>query len=753
MEKRDYLGRIIEVDEYNEADEREAVFSTFYAYDAASDLLTVTDHYGNKTEMIYDTLGRKTRMSDPDMGNRRYEYNRNGVLTGQYLLGEGDAVVESVAFTPDALGRITRRAYLSGGVDKGYVEFHYDTSPENGVGRLHYSEDHRTPATVMAAYEYDSMGRVVKTGKAIGEQSYLIKYQYDVAGKLRSILWPDELGTVTYDYYPKTGLVRNVGYAEFEGYNPSGSVGSIKYGGGVVYTNYGYDPYSLRMTSAQTYTVSEAGILQELEYQYSPAGDVRFIRDNPNQLEAYYNYDSLHRLKQEAPERDPKYPADFVMEYGYDSTHPHAVKTIKRNGASYQFEYDRKGNMTRGWDLSDITAPAVREITFSIDNMAEKIDYTKNGETRTTHLLYDADNSRVRKETTAGTTLYVTREYEIVNGVPVRYIFANNQRIAKITNTGEGEEIHYYHKDHLGSSTIVTDASGNPATGSETTQYMPFGQNRSGNHQTVSNYKFTDQEQDAEIGLYNYRARLYDPILGVFVSADNIWPNYYDPQGLNRYAYARNNPLKYIDPTGHSWDDGEGISGAIGNFCRGVAGLFGGSNSNGSSESGNDNSEGNSSQSVSESIVVCTDIEFKQIDPDLFKKDPERTKWGHYWSEANPRTPDVKSWGLYPEKRVSNYEALTGVRGIVNGVGVFPGGEEDHDPYEGKPADRVYNLEIRNSEMTCEEAKQEMENYAHSFEGSYRIGVDSFAQECQTFQSDMVNHLNEKAQERSRKNE
>ncbi|MFZ5571543.1 MAG: hypothetical protein ACOZF0_14170 [Thermodesulfobacteriota bacterium] len=50
MEKRDYLGRIIEVDEYNEADEREAVFSTFYAYDAASDLLTVTDHYGNKTE-------------------------------------------------------------------------------------------------------------------------------------------------------------------------------------------------------------------------------------------------------------------------------------------------------------------------------------------------------------------------------------------------------------------------------------------------------------------------------------------------------------------------------------------------------------------------------------------------------------------------------------------------------------------------------------------------------------------------------
>jgi RHS repeat-associated protein len=68
---------------------------------------------------------------------------------------------------------------------------------------------------------------------------------------------------------------------------------------------------------------------------------------------------------------------------------------------------------------------------------------------------------------------------------------------------------------------------------------------------TQSSYQFTDQELDTETGLYNYDARLYDPIVGQFVSADYIVPDWYDPQSLNRFAYARNNPVKYVDPSGH----------------------------------------------------------------------------------------------------------------------------------------------------------------------------------------------------------
>ncbi len=61
----------------------------------------------------------------------------------------------------------------------------------------------------------------------------------------------------------------------------------------------------------------------------------------------------------------------------------------------------------------------------------------------------------------------------------------------------------------------------------------------------------TDQEFDAESGLYNYDARMYDPVVGRFISPDNVIPDQYNPQSLNRYSYCRNNPLIYTDPTGH----------------------------------------------------------------------------------------------------------------------------------------------------------------------------------------------------------
>ncbi len=80
---------------------------------------------------------------------------------------------------------------------------------------------------------------------------------------------------------------------------------------------------------------------------------------------------------------------------------------------------------------------------------------------------------------------------------------------------------------------------------------MPYGSIRAGVTSGVTDFKFTDQELDSETGLYNYRSRLYDPVLARFISPDSIIPDLYDPQQINRYAYARNNPLKYYDPTGH----------------------------------------------------------------------------------------------------------------------------------------------------------------------------------------------------------
>jgi RHS repeat-associated protein len=128
--------------------------------------------------------------------------------------------------------------------------------------------------------------------------------------------------------------------------------------------------------------------------------------------------------------------------------------------------------------------------------------------------------------------------------------------------------MHYFHTDHLNSTTVVTDANGHEV---EELGYLPFGallyDNVLQGGQWRSVYRFTGQEYDAEFALYNYNGRLYDPIMGRFISADPFMQNYYSPQGLNRYAYCINNPLIYVDPTGH---DFLGIGGFFGDVWGGI---------------------------------------------------------------------------------------------------------------------------------------------------------------------------------------
>jgi RHS repeat-associated protein len=112
--------------------------------------------------------------------------------------------------------------------------------------------------------------------------------------------------------------------------------------------------------------------------------------------------------------------------------------------------------------------------------------------------------------------------------------------------------ISYYHSDHLGSSSVITDQSGQQVAHYEYSPYGAITVNELANGQTgqPANYYFTGKELDAT-GLYFYGARYYDPEIGRFITADTIVQAPYDPQSLNRYAYCRNNPLNYVDPSGH----------------------------------------------------------------------------------------------------------------------------------------------------------------------------------------------------------
>ena len=140
------------------------------------------------------------------------------------------------------------------------------------------------------------------------------------------------------------------------------------------------------------------------------------------------------------------------------------------------------------------------------------------------------------------------------------YVEHEGQRIAEM----RGNTTYYVLGDALGSSTVITNASGNLT---EQSSYTPFGSQI--NSTIQSRYSYTGQEFDSVIGDYDYHARRYRADWGKFLQPDSVVKNPYNPQELNRYSYVNNNPWNRKDPTGHS---GEPLTITI----ELIASIFGG---------------------------------------------------------------------------------------------------------------------------------------------------------------------------------
>ena len=160
------------------------------------------------------------------------------------------------------------------------------------------------------------------------------------------------------------------------------------------------------------------------------------------------------------------------------------------------------------------------------------------------------------------TAVYVGQHYEVKNSVVTKYYFAGATCLAVRT----GGTLSYLLGDHLGSSSVTTNASG---VKTASALYKAFGETRFSSGALGTDYKFTGQRKQAELGLYFYGARWFDPSIGRFISPDTIVPTgTQGTQAWDRYAYVNNNPVRYNDPTGHD------ITGWCGNFCSGAAKFF-----------------------------------------------------------------------------------------------------------------------------------------------------------------------------------
>jgi RHS repeat-associated protein len=167
---------------------------------------------------------------------------------------------------------------------------------------------------------------------------------------------------------------------------------------------------------------------------------------------------------------------------------------------------------------------------------------------------YDGDGKRVEKSTG---TLYWTgagtdalSESDLSGNINAEYIFFNGKRVARVDRPSL--VVHHFLTDHLSSSrmswTGTTDA--NRAI-EQDIDYTPYGITVGA--APVDHYEFTGKERDSESGVDYSDARHYTSIMGRFLQPDPaglLAADPSNPQSWNRYAYALNNPLSFIDPSG-----------------------------------------------------------------------------------------------------------------------------------------------------------------------------------------------------------
>jgi RHS repeat-associated protein len=192
-----------------------------------------------------------------------------------------------------------------------------------------------------------------------------------------------------------------------------------------------------------------------------------------------------------------------------------------------------------------------------------------------TILHYDADHNRIREVNANGTTLFVnpgnallfekhsnlgTDNFKHYIPTPVGVVAVFTQTKSATVNT---TDLKYLHKDHLGSTVVVT--SGNAANlGAvvERLSYDPWGKRRNanGSDATTVPASFTDRGftghehvKTAGNGIIHMNGRVYDANLGRFISPDPQISMPEVTQDYNRYSYCLNNPLSLTDPTGYSW--------------------------------------------------------------------------------------------------------------------------------------------------------------------------------------------------------
>jgi RHS repeat-associated protein len=441
-------------------------------------------------------------------------------------------------------------------------------------------------------YAYDARGRTTATQHAMAGASYVFTstYGFPCAASgcsatvtapngpvVVSSTFPDnEKVTYTFD---EGGLTQGTVTTPVGGVpqtivsrilrNARGQVVQVDYGDLTTTTNHYNDSSDFRLNQIETFsTASPSTVWQLYQYAFDGNGNVTSVTDYCDEASqgpctatvkppysSTYAYDSRDQLVQAVRNNNVEYnyaydnignltnmegTAQTYFPSGLNKRLPHAIQSI--GGVNYQ--YDDNGNTTGTTGGSPTFS-----ISWNAENMPTSMTY---GSTTTTKSFV---GEAIWKKVSGGATTYYLPSMRVEDGGVYRKYFGTYaERDGTDTSSCSDQPakgcLKFYHGDHLGSSTLVVEVENVHNTPAPTVIYRQDYTAYGKDIVPPSTFPFTPKEQfnfkekDDISGFYDYGARVYDPTTGRWLSPDTVLTE-------ARYAYANNNPLKYVDPTGH----------------------------------------------------------------------------------------------------------------------------------------------------------------------------------------------------------
>jgi RHS repeat-associated protein len=587
----DHAGRLIQRVKHGSP----ANLTTKYNRDLLGRVKEIFDPANNKWTYGYDLMGRRKSVSDPDLGTWTYAYDNASNLTSQI-----DARGITTTLTYDALNRVLGKSVTGSPTGTETTTNIYDQAVATYFNKGQLTTSTRTVGTVSATktYNYNLSGRLaIETFKSVASADRSIAYTYYPGGELKSKTLPDgtSSGVFAYNDAAQLASITNPAVAgsylfSNASYDAFGHLTAATYRSGTSAVSATHAFSATRGWLAGSTSSTSAGTVFTQNYHRDDMGRIMRINNSNNVKDWSYGYDDFGRLicarntllagtteaacteanlTAEPNSRIYRYDTADNMVYnsgldcgtanninygsqGPTAVRPHAPKWIC--SSTNTVSYDANGNTT-SYDPDGAGLLTAKSFTYDSEN--RPITITSGG--FTTSFSYGADGSRLRKwQATGPVTWYVGADAELkVDGTVLQWTINLAPGTRKV-----GSNIENLVSDHLGSVRAVRGVA------NSTHDYGPYGAPLITNGSTALNTKgYINERYDTETGLQYLNARYYDPNLGRFLSPDT-WDPTLPGVDINRYAYAGNDPINGMDPSGHhivgnkdrpTWSDSKGI--------------------------------------------------------------------------------------------------------------------------------------------------------------------------------------------------